>query len=188
MKYLLIIVVIQSWFVPYVMADSGSEMSCNVPELVVYHEGYNSEVCLGVSMLEKGHFKEAIFHMEKALQINLYQVPNFYLIPRLALAYAFIGSEEKSGQLLEEAELALKIYTRILKCSEQDGKFSIVRYSGGKFYQINSLYHDRVVGIMCGAAYESLYYQKNLSVNIDEAMLVQHYLSIKAKLIEFMDQ
>lgn len=182
MHYFLITVLIYILNLPDLMAGESPEKLCKAPELVVAQKQYNKEVCAGISMAKVGNHKAAILYFEKALQMNLLEVPNFQLIPRLALMYSYVGLKDKSMQLLGEAELALKVYTRIYRCSEQDGNFTITRNSWGKSYRIDSPHHDRVAGMMCGDAYDYIYHPESLMVNIREATLVQNYLSIKKEI------
>lgn len=179
MKYLLHLLFLQLLIVPNALADGQSSSLCKAPELVVNQNQYNDEVCSGILMMQSNKYKVAISHFEKALQMNLLEVPNFHLLPRLALAYSAISSNEKAITLLAQAELALKVYTRILECSEKNGKFSIVRRSWDKSYLVDSPYHDQVAAMMCGDAYAYIYQPDNLTVNIREAELVQNYLSVK---------
>lgn len=154
---------------------------CSVPELLVYQEEYNKRVCQSISAINQKHYKEAIVQLEKTIKIDLFEMPNFYLFPRLALAYSYIGNKEKALENLEKAELTLQIYSRIMMCIDDNGKFKIVKHSWGEYYKVNSKYHDEIAGIMCGDAYDYIYHSENLAVNIREAELVENYLSIKKK-------
>lgn len=164
------------------LGASLAQPQCDAPELISSQTSYNDKVCTGIEWMEAGKPQKAVASFEEALSIAIPDLPNFLLLPRLALALHQAGETERAQKTLKKAELALKVYTRMLHCSEEASGFSIVRNSMGRTYTIDSPHHDEIASIMCGAAYDSLYSTEDLSANLEEARLVKHYLSIKEQM------
>lgn len=156
---------------------------CDAPEIVANQSRYNHEVCSGITMMEQGNNRDAIVHFEEALRMNLLELPNFYLLPRLALAYSYTGAFDRSQELLQAAELSLRLYTRLLQCKYYDDGYSIVRVVGGRTYKVHSPVADQVVSMMCGEAYDYIYETDDLTAILRDAELVEHYLSIKRSIV-----
>ena len=119
---------------------------------------------------------------EKALKQPVYEVPNFKLYPRLALAYSMNGNDKEAKENLEKARLSLEIFTRMLVCVESDNGIFIAKSTWGQANKVKSPYHDEIMGRMCGASYEHMYERQSLEDILIESELVKHYLEIKKKI------
>jgi hypothetical protein len=164
-------------------AEKIKPANCRAPELFG-DPPYDDLVCTGIAMMVRHDYRRAIDSFERALKINLFEWPNFMLLPRLALAYHRAGDRAKAAEMLEKAELTLQVFTKMLACVATDGDNNsiIIHNYPGPIYPIKSPYHQEVVKIMCGDAFESNYEFMTLEGLAGEGPLLRNYVTIKRKI------
>lgn len=147
--------------------------ACEAPELVgPSPPQYASLICSSLELAEEGDFAEAAKYLESALDVHLYEYPNYRALPRLALYYARSGNTIAGDLMLEEARLALSIVLGLISCVSNDEGFHLE--SGG--VRLESASGPAAVERMCGEAYESFYAQTDLqSIRQDLPLLEAYY-------------
>jgi len=162
-----------------VLSQVGSQ--CNAIEEEEGNDAYNRQVCSGVYAMAAGHYDDAIRSFEDALEMHLFEYPNFALLPRLALAYWNAGRAEEALIALEKAELSLRVLVGIYRCHERadDSHWILITSSGGP---VLGEYVEETTRRMCGAAYADMYeFDESRPWKSFEAngRLVAHFLNIK---------
>ena len=66
------------------LASVSTVPACHALELSQVNETYNGLVCKGVSAMSNSDYKSAAEYFEQAMNIHLFEFPNFELFPRLA--------------------------------------------------------------------------------------------------------
>lgn len=160
--------------------------SCDAIELggaPNYDMPYDVLVCDGIAAMERKDFSRAISLLEDALNTPLFEVQNFVLFPRLALAYHYAGEAQKAQETLEKADFALKIFTRIMDCIEVPDQleaphygYRIVWTGDPDRHQVESPYYHEIANRMCGAIYPR---PQSLDQILGEDRLVRHFLAVK---------
>lgn len=163
-------------------ASAANKNACDAMELIDISKSYNKLVCEGIDSMSQGNYDVAISSFEQAMKQSIYEVPNFKLYPRLALAYSLNGNKDKAKENLEKAELSLLVFSRIYKCVEGDKGYFIAKESWGQEYKVDSPYREEIANRMCGAAYENMYERESLEDILIESKLVKNYLEIKRKI------
>ncbi len=179
MKYWLQLLVGGVIIVNSTFACANGVVACDVPELVDGHSEYNALVCSGLRKMEEQKYNESVVLFEKALNIPLFETPNFELLPRLALALYRAGETKKSESVLLKAEMALSVFTGLMKCEETATGFNLRRVNGVRL--TNQASHD-AAAIMCGAAYDYVYDRQTLERVLLEGELVRNYFEIKRQI------
>ena len=157
--------------------DRFYQAPCDAAE-VVGQQLYDELVCPGIAAFERGDYAEAIALFERALDTPLHEVPNYELLPQLAVAYASAGERAKAVATLAKAELAARVLTRMVLCLESENGGSQLVWSRD-LQRLTSPYYEEISGRMCGAAYDSHYHHGDLKVIEHEAAFVQRYLEAK---------
>lgn len=155
-------------------------IDCDVQELT-NNSDYNEFVCAGVQHMQEKKYGEAIKSFEAALDLPLFEWPNFELLPRLAWAHFKAGDSKKAENTLEKAELSLSVFVGILKCNEVEDGFYLSDEYGNRLTGKNS---SEVTAVMCGAIYESYYEQRSLEYILTDAKLVKRYFDVKRRIEE----
>lgn len=70
---------------------------------------YDEWVCDGIAAMERKDFAQAIRLFEQAMEVPLFEWPNYMLFPRLALVYHYAGQRQKARETLEKAELRSRL-------------------------------------------------------------------------------
>lgn len=151
-------------------AQAGQAVACAVPELAD-HPGYDQLVCEGVAATAAGNYAEAVASFEAAMEIRLFEFPNFELYSRLSLAYWRAGRADEARTTLEKARISLNLFIGIGRCEETDVGFRFVDQFG---LEITGAIADEVKRRMCGAIYEP-YYGTTLDTIVRDAELVAIY-------------
>jgi hypothetical protein len=165
-----------------VQAQTPEKPLCSAPEVITgleAYDQYNELVCAGAKSLQSKQYKEAAAKFEAALKLDLYDVPNFQSLSRLALAYHLSGKKLLAEQYLTQSELALKVLVGELRCIENKEHVSLVYALGGKV--IVSSAASEIAKRMCGGAYENYYQIRTLSGFLSDAALVKQFFEVKAK-------
>ncbi|MBT8420671.1 MAG: hypothetical protein KJO08_07405 [Gammaproteobacteria bacterium] len=149
---------------------------CDAPELVEGNAKYNQLVCNGVGFMTRNRYAEAAKTFEMAMEVPLFEMPNFELFPRLALAHFMAGNREKAMENLKKAELSLSVLTGILHCLETEQGLFVVRENGERIDDFG------ISRKMCGAAYDYFYRRFSLEQVLQEAELVKRYFDIKNRI------
>lgn len=135
--------------------SANTEISvCSTFELNGLNREYDIAVCQGLSRLQDKNPKRAVELFESALSIRLFEVPNFELLPRLAIALHRSGQSGLARRTLRKAELALEVDLGISECVETDVGFDLVTNNPQAF---DPILRDEVSRIMCGAMYQPFY-------------------------------
>jgi tetratricopeptide (TPR) repeat protein len=155
---------------------------CGAIELIQTEDQYNRLVCDGIRAMADGNQSQAVDSFEKALGIQLFEYPNFVLLPRLALAYWSAGRVEDAYATLEKARLTLLVLVGIYRCQEResDWTYQLVDASG---QLVRERYAEEINSLMCGAAYVDIYALdewRSLESFVVDGQLVDHYLRIRA--------
>ena len=165
-------------------AEAGTSSNCDAPEVIDFAEGYkdyNNFLCSGIAQMKEEKYSDAVSSFKSALSIRLFEIPNFELYSRLAMAHFKAGDIENAKRSLLAAELSLSILIGVLTCVEVD-----VEDFGVSYIVVNE-YGDRlsgdvleeVVNKMCGAAYDYYYDQSSFAVTLSNAELIKRYLAAK---------
>ena len=67
--------------------------------------------------MDAGQYVDAAKTMEEALRMEFLDVPNYALLPRLALAYYRAGRLEEAKSHLRMAELSLSLVAGVIECT-----------------------------------------------------------------------
>src|SRR5207248_645325 len=154
---------------------SAQQAPCNVPEVVLDNQRYNELACDGIRRMERGDYANAARVFEDAMRLRLFEVPNFQLYARLALAYSKLGDARKVEENLDKGRLSLLVLTGAYRCEEVADSFRIVD-RGGK--PVGGQHVAEIVQRMCGAAYEPIYEDDSLETFVSKARIVENYLGI----------
>jgi len=152
---------------------------CTTLELVEGYDTYNGLVCEGIRLMGQGLNADAAERFEKALEIQLFEQPNFQLLPRLALARSRAGDRLRAKAASETAEIALQILTGVARCVETDEWFELVTVYGER---IRSPHHHAVVRRMCGAARDGCYLHQSLEAFLHDADLAHYFFEVKSEI------
>lgn len=158
---------------------------CLVPEQHGYKE-YDELVCAGIQSLNQARYQEAIEQFKRAMEIPLFEYPNFKLYSRLALANFKNGDKKKAAELLSKAEISIKIFTRIYHCksiSDDDSSYIIEKLISGTFYRVDSPFHDEIANTMCSSAYDGIYNPEWLDGILDDSEVVKNYIEIRREIV-----
>jgi len=137
--------------------------------------GNNELVCQGLQSIERERYRDAIEAFERALAIHLFEVPNFQLFPRLALAYSKAGDGKKAQENLEKARALLLVLIGTYRCEETSAGFVFVNRQGGA---VDEQFAADIARRMCGAAYDYIYETDSLEEFAHKARLVHAYLEV----------
>ena len=175
-----------------IQSEADTTHICDAIEIIDLGEGYNNYnnlLCSGIEQMKEERFEDAISPFKAALSIRFLDIPNFELLPRLAMAYFRAGDIENAKYYLSATELSLSIRISTLKCVEVEvedfGDSHIITDRYGV-----RLYGDvveEVANRMCGAAYDYLYPQRSFSITLGNAKLITRYYAVK-RLIESEEQ
>jgi len=132
---------------------TAEKPTCSALERVEPYDDYNRLTCQGIARMEQRAYAEAASLFEQALAIDFFEMPNYQLLPRLALAHFRAGDPVRARVDLETAKLSLDVLTGVADCVETDKWSEIVDVATAK--RIDSPQHDAVVLRMCGAAREA---------------------------------
>ena len=156
--------------------------TCRAPERVQGAAEYNRMVCDAVSRFEAKDYASAADLLERASKLELYEYPNYRVLPRLALTYAHLGKSEQARILLAQVRLSLEVLYRLSRCIETSNGFGLVDERGP--LPSDSSTHA-VVARMCGEVYQGLYEQSNLDSLSGDLPLIQMYFEAKSVLGPF---
>lgn len=106
-----------------------------------------------LKLFNKEEYKESIQYFEKALSCELYEVPNFKIIPFLAYSHCKVGNKEKGRVLLRDFQCMLEIDGGEKQCyTGKIGTKDII-------WNIDSI-PEKCFKTMCTEEFES-YYKNN---------------------------
>lgn len=122
---------------------SGESTDCGLPEVITYQKNsYNKLVCEAGKLQEKGKYREALLTLEKASDEDIFEEPNIFLFPRLALLHAKVGDHKKAETYLKKAKLSLEILYGLARCD--------LDYEHSPGVQLENLYDQGKIGIIRG--------------------------------------
>ena len=136
---------------------------------------YNDVVCQAIKDFEQENYGASIRRLEEAGRLNLFEFPNFKILPLLALSYHRAGEKKKALKTLEQARVSLLIANGEIECVETDTGFFLDRH-GQEFEHPSK---DEIMNRMCGAIFDYLYQMESLEVALWRADLVKRYLEIR---------
>ena len=160
-----------------------SAATCDAPELFESHAVYNELVCSGIEKMQEKQYGEAAFLFKKALATPLFEMPNFELLPRLALAYLEVGDLKKAKHILRKAELSLLVFSGQVECKEEEDGFYL---SWSNELRVDNGHSYETAKIMCGAAYDYIYERRSLERVLQEAELVKNYFNVQQRVLTEM--
>ncbi|MBO6634685.1 hypothetical protein [Parvibaculum sp.] len=165
-----------------VRADDG-EGKCESSDVQFPADrAYREKTCRGERLEKEGRYGEAAEAYQAALDMDLFEVPNFELLPRLALMHHMAGDEAQARETLEEAKLALQVMAGAVVCYGSDGttEFHLKERSGARLP--DSPLTEKVMNRMCGAMYEGTYGNyTSLEGLLADAKLVEEYYSVEGE-------
>ncbi len=128
-------------FLLMVDVDGSTSTVCESFELIKHRNiAYNQLVCSGIKEENKGGKEKAIRFFEKALEEELFEEPNVYLFPRLAILYAKLGDLKTARMYLDKARLAIEVLFGISKCD--------LDYLYSPRVDLSKLYDGKKIGIV----------------------------------------
>jgi hypothetical protein len=158
---------------------AANSAKCAAIELIDGARAYNNLVCNGIASMNAKRYKQAIVTLTEALNTPLHEIPNFALYSRLSMLYFLNGDTAEAEVALAKAELSLSVLFGIVECAETDDGFKLRRRGGGF---VNSRFEKEITQRMCGAAYEYFYQSKTLEDILQDAKLLQYYLSVRRQI------
>jgi len=129
--------------------------------------------------MEQRACAEAADRFEKALELHLFEQPNYKLLSRLALARFRAGDHVRANIAMESAELALSVLAGVVRCIETKEGFELIKASGR---HISSSQRDAVRARMCGAAYDGYYVRPKLETFLRDADLIRYFFEVKSEI------
>jgi hypothetical protein len=129
--------------------------------------------------MDAGRFAEAARDFEQALAIRLFEIPNFQLFPKLALAYSRAGDKRAARLNLERGRIALSLLVGVYHCDETPTGY-LLDEAGTP---LEGPQASEIMRRMCGAIYEHIYTSSSLEGFVWRARLVEYYFTV-AKEIE----
>ena len=179
MKYLIFLSLA---FLP-IHSEASAAQNCDALEVIEFegYKNYNNLLCSGIAQMKEERFKDAIASFEAALSIHLFDIPNFELFPRLAMAYFGVGDLENAKHYLLATELSLSIFIGTLRCMEVDVEDFGVSYIVKNRYgvRLSGDVVEEVANKMCGVAYDYVYEHRSFDRTLRDAELIKRYLTAK---------
>ncbi len=136
---------------------------------------YNNLVCQAVKDFKQENYGASTSRLEEAARLNLFEFPNFKILPLLALSYHRAGEKKKALKTLEHARVSLLIANGEIECVETGTGFFLDRH-GQKFEHPSE---DEIMNRMCGAIFDYLYEMQSLETALWRDELVRRYLEIR---------
>lgn len=158
------------------LAIAAGQVPCVAIELSSGSPEYNRILCEGLERMQQKRYGDAVLAFESAMEVPLFEVPNFALYPRLALAHYSAGNYDKARDNLSKAELALSVLIQSIRCEEKDDGFRLIKRDGT---EVNSQFESEISKRMCGAAYESYYTERTFDSTLRDAKLIELFYRIK---------
>jgi len=147
-------------------------VACDTPELVGNDRVYDTLVCSGLSQFNSHHFTAAVIDWARASQMNLDEMPNFRLLPKLALAYWKAGDPAKASETLGEAKMALEVVAGVKHCAPEGKRGLLDEW----MKPIVDSLAVTVANRMCGEAYEDWYHRDSIQAFVRDADVMRIYL------------
>ncbi|MGE0467384.1 MAG: hypothetical protein AB7P44_13165 [Steroidobacteraceae bacterium] len=168
---------------------SGSEaaataQTCASPETVFGQDEYNALVCEGIGLLSAAANTAAADRLQQALELKLFEVPNFRPLARLALAQFRAGQENTALATLEQAELSLQVLIGAARCIETEEGYEIVHVLSE---ELRSDSEELVTRRMCGIAYDGSYLWLEFDAFLRDAELIRQFVDIRREVCSFAD-
>lgn len=117
-------------------------------------EAIFSRICEGIKAYNSTDYKTALFHLEAANRMDIFEAPNYEALPFLALAYFQSGNIKKADNALRMHWLALQIDIGIIKCNQNED-FTIL--PSPQLSHISNLIIFKVAQKMCSPLYMGYY-------------------------------
>jgi hypothetical protein len=160
----------------YSFAETTSSPTCKAFEVVLPgNQAYNKLVCQAADHFEHGNYRASSGRLEEAARLQLFEFPNFKILPLLALSYHRSGEKKKALETLEQARVSLLIANGEIECVEAATGFFL--YRRGQEFKHPS--EDEIMNRMCGAIYDYLYQMQSLDTALWRAELVSKFLEIR---------
>lgn len=175
-----VFVILQSMVLPSVALDETNGAVCEASDLKSITKQYEQLACDGAKWEAAGNYKAAADTYERALQVQLFEFPNFVLFPRLALVYHKLGADEAAARNLEQARLSVSVFTGVIACETREGTLQLVELLGGNV--VTSPVASDVAYRMCADEYENYYKYRTMESIVKDAELINAYLSAKEKI------
>ena len=143
------------------------------------NKDYSERVCAGDSFFQFQAFSKAVVEYENALALPLHEIPNFELLPQLALTYFKLGELARAHQIIGESELSLQIFIGGARCVEAEAGYEI---DGPNIELFSRETRKSVSYRMCGAAYDTLYAQGTFRHTLIAAEQIKKFEAVKEQI------
>ena len=160
---------------------AARSVTCDVFENVYPgNDAYNELVCRGWYAFHDGQYQEAMFAFRRADEIDLFEFPNFKLLPILALTAARLGENHLANHFLREAELTLFIANGELLCVAENAGFALYR----RGQRLPEPQPTQVIVRMCGDIYDALYSLQSIDEARWRTELNENFLRIRDLIVD----
>lgn len=163
---------------------AATTQTCASPETVFGQDEYNALVCEGIALLSAAENAAAADRLQQALEINMFEMPNFRPLARLALAQFRAGQVNTALATLEQAEISLRVLTGAARCIETEDGYEIVHVLGE---ELRSESKELVMRRMCGIAYDGSHLWLEFGAFLRDAELIRKFIDIRREVCSLAD-